>query len=424
MDEAALIDASALVLGGVPAATLARAYGTPLLVLDLDVLDSALARFAALSAEFAVDVAYAGKALLFTALAKRVARAGLGLDVCSLGELLVAERAQFPPARLTLHGCGKTTEELAAAVAGRVGRVVVDHRDELERLAGLARPEQPIDVLLRLNPGIEAETHRYIRTAGADSKFGFVAAEAVAAVSRTLEIPGLRLAGFHAHIGSNIFAPEPYLATLEVLFESYARALAAGAPLGDLVIGGGFGVATSPGGERFDAAALLGSVTGRTRELAARYAVAAPRLGIEPGRAIVAEAGTSLYSVVTVKQHGERRFVIVDGGLADNPRPALYGADHAPLAVGRAFATESSEALVCGRSCESDELGIARLPVDLHAGDLLALRSTGAYTYSMSSNYNRFPRPAVVFAGAGSHRAVINREPQDALLAFEAADGL
>jgi diaminopimelate decarboxylase len=144
-------------------------------------------------------------------------------------------------------------------------------------------------------------------------------------------------------------------------------------------------------------------------------------LGIEPGRSIVAEAGTSLYRIVTVKRHGERRFVIVDGGLADNPRPALYGADHAPVAVGRQFAAEAGEALVCGRSCESDELGSALLPVDVRAGDLLALRTTGAYTFSMSSNYNRFPRPAVVFAGGGGHHAVVEREPHDMLLAFESS---
>jgi diaminopimelate decarboxylase len=411
-----------VLLGGVPAGDLAERYGTPLLVLDVDVLDAALARFAALADRLGVDVAYAGKALLFTALAERIAGAGLGLDVCSLGELLVAERARVPAGRLTFHGCGKSDDELRAAVAGRVGRIVVDHRDELDRLAALADPERPLDVLLRINPGIEAETHRYVRTAGADSKFGFVEAQVAAAVERTLAVPGLRLAGLHAHIGSNVFAREPYLAALEVLFEHYRAARTAGAPLGELVLGGGFGVASGGGEDRFDAEAMLAAASARVRELAAEARVPTPRLGIEPGRAIVAEAGTSLYRVVTVKQHGDRRFVIVDGGLADNPRPALYGADHAPTAVGRRFAAESSEALVCGRSCESDELGTATLPVDLRAGDLLALRTTGAYTFSMSSNYNRFPRPAVVFAGGGRHRPVIAREAHDALLAYEVSD--
>ena len=408
-----------MVLGGVPAAQLAQIYGTPLLVLDVDVLDAALDRFAGLSKRFGIDVAYAGKALLFTALAERVAAAGLGLDVCSLGELLVAERAKFPAARLTLHGCGKTHEELRAAVEGRVGRIVVDHRDELEALAALSRPDRRLDVLLRINPGIEADTHRYVRTAGADSKFGFVEGEVGAAVARTLAVPGLRLAGLHAHIGSNVFAIEPYLAALDVILGVYGAAYGAGAPLGDLVMGGGFGVAAEPGGARFDAEALVAALTARLGDPA--HSFSAPRLGIEPGRAIVAEAGTSLYRIVTVKRHGERRFVIVDGGLADNPRPALYGADHAPVAVGRRFADDAGDALVCGRSCESDELGSALLPVDVRAGDLLALRMTGAYTFSMSSNYNRFPRPAVIFAGSGRHHAVVRREPHDMLLAFESA---
>jgi diaminopimelate decarboxylase len=412
-------------IGGVPAAELARAYGTPLLVLDLDLLDAALARYAALSTEFDVDVSYAGKALLFTALARRVAAAGLGLDVCSLGELLVAERAGFPVSRLTFHGCGKTVAELQAAVDGRVGRLVIDHGDEVEALAGLAgNPERPLEVLLRINPGIEAETHRYVRTAGADSKFGLVASEFGAAVARVKGVPGLRLTGLHAHIGSNIFSVEPYLATLDILYDLYLEGRACGAPLEELVLGGGFGVPNLATGERFEAAALLGAALGRLRDLGRRAGSerALPRLGIEPGRSIVAQAGTSLYRVVTVKHRGRRRFVIVDGGLADNPRPALYGADHAPLAVGRAFADEYGEALVCGRSCESDELGTAMLPSDVRAGDLIALRTTGAYTYSMSSNYNRFPRPAVLFAGGGKHHAVVAREPDDALLAYEALD--
>jgi diaminopimelate decarboxylase len=414
-------------IGGVPAVDLAEAYGTPLLVIDRDVLDAALARYAALSAEFDVNVSYAGKALLFTALAERVAAAGLGLDVCSLGELLVAERARFPVARLTFHGCGKTVEELQAALDGRVGRLVIDHRDELDLLSALANDTgRPLDVLLRVNPGVEADTHRSVRTAGHESKFGFAPDDLVAAFARVKDAPGLRLVGLHAHIGSNIFAIEPYLRTLDVLYDLYLEGRAHGAPLEELILGGGFGVSNARGGERFEAAALLGAALGRLRDLGKRVGSerALPRLGIEPGRSVVAEAGTSLYRVVTVKGEGNRRIVIVDGGLADNPRPALYGADHAPFALGRPFPDECDEALICGRSCESDELGRATLPSDVRAGDLIGMRSTGAYTFSMSSNYNRFPRPAVVFAGGGRHYTVIHREPHDVLLAFEARDAV
>jgi diaminopimelate decarboxylase len=177
-----------------------------------------------------------------------------------------------------------------------------------------------------------------------------------------------------------------------------------------MILGGGFGVDPHPGGERFDVDAVLGDVAAAVAREAAKRGLPAPQVGIEPGRAIVARAGTSLYRVVAVKQNGTRRFAIVDGGLADNPRPALYGAYHHPRLAGRASSAEVREFAVCGRSCESDRLVDAPLPGDLRAGDLLALETTGAYTYSMASNYNRFPRPAVVVAERGTHRVVVRRE--------------
>jgi diaminopimelate decarboxylase len=405
--------------GGVDPVELARAYGTPLLVLDTDVLDAALARFAGIATRYGVDVAYAGKALLFGALARRVEHAGLGLDVCSLGELLVAERAGFPAPRLTFHGCGKTGAEIEAALARRVGRIVVDHREELDALAAAADGADPLDIVLRVNPGIEADTHRYVRTSGADSKFGFYGDDLAAALARTREAAGLRLTGLHCHLGSNLFAVEPYVAAVEALFDVYTVARDGGAPVTELIAGGGFGVDPAPGGEQFEPEKAVRAASARLRELAAARGLPLPRLGIEPGRAIVAEAGTTLYRVVTVKRHGARRFVIVDGGLADNPRPALYDADHAPVATGRLFGGPLEPATLCGRSCESDEMAETAFPADLRAGDLVALRTTGAYTYSMSSNYNRFPRPPIVFAGNGHHALAVRREPDDAQRVFE-----
>jgi len=400
----------AATFGGVGAEELASAYGTPLLVIDTDVLDADVATFTALRDELDVDICYAGKALLFVALARHIAVAGLGLDVCSLGELLTAERAGFPPERLVMHGCGKTAEELQAAADGRVGRIVVDHRDELEALAALIRPPATLRVLLRVNPGIEAHTHAYVRTGGEESKFGFALGDVDAAIERALAAPGLELAGIHAHIGSQIFDASPYAASLPVVFDLYADARARGAPVTDLVLGGGFGVDPHPGGERFDTRAALAKLAAALDELAAARGIPRPRLGIEPGRAIVARAGTSLYRVVTVKRHGARRFAIVDGGIADNPRPALYGAYHHPALAGRVSHATPELTTICGRSCENDRLIEAPLPADLRAGDLLSLETTGAYTYSMASNYNRFPKPAVVFAGGGQHRAVVRRE--------------
>jgi diaminopimelate decarboxylase len=403
-------------IGGVPASELARTYGTPLLAIDTDVLDAAIATFAGLGAEFELDVCYAGKALLFVALARRLASSPLGLDVCSLGELLTGERAGMPAARMVMHGCGKTAAELDAVVAGRVGRVVVDHSEELAALAARARPKHPVAVLLRVNTGIEALTHAYVRTGGEDSKFGFPLDELEAAVGVTLAAPGLRLGGLHSHLGSQIFEGSPYQASLAILLDAYAAARALGAPVSEVVVGGGFGVDPHPEGDRFALRSALAALRSELVAGARARGLPLPRLGVEPGRAIIAEAGSSLYRVVSVKRQGTRRFAIVDGGIADNPRPALYGAYHHPELAGRSSEAPLEEFTVCGRSCENDRLVVARLPGDLAAGDLLTLGTAGAYTYSMASNYNRFGRPPIVFAGGGKHHQVVRRErPEDVL---------
>jgi len=386
-----------------------------LLALDADVLDRKLEMFASLGAELDLDVAYAGKALLVGALAKRLIGTSLSLDVCSLGELVVAERAGFPAARIVMHGCGKSDEELSAAVAGRVGRLVIDHRTELERLVELASQARPLEVFLRVNSGIEAHTHAYVRTGGEDSKFGFALGDVVAASARVAQARGLRLGGLHSHLGSQLFDEQPYRASLLAMLEVYAEARAGATSLGEVIVGGGFGVDSRPGSPQSDPRAIVTSLAALNRERSSELGMPPPRLGIEPGRAIVAEAGTSLYRVLAVKDQGSRRFVIIDGGLGDNPRPALYGAYHHPrLAAGRSSAERQTT--VCGRSCENDELVTAPLPSDIAAGDVLAFLTTGAYTFSMASNYNRFPRPALVFAGGGSHRAVVRRESNEDLM--------
>jgi diaminopimelate decarboxylase len=399
-----------LTLGGVGANELALRYGTPLLVIDTAVLDANIARFTDTAAALGIDVAYAGKALLFVSLAKHLARTPLKLDVCSLGEIETAERAGFPAQRLVFHGCGKTAEELAAAVAGRVGRIVIDHRDELAALGALADPAHPAAVLLRVNTGVVAQTHAYVRTGGEDSKFGFNLEEIDEILARTQAMPGLRLVGIHSHIGSQIFEAPAFAANLATALDVYARALVLRAPLSELIIGGGFGVDAIADRIGLDIAVLLQELrTLLDRECALR-AIAAPRLGIEPGRAIIATAGTTLYRVVTTKRQGARHFVIVDGGMADNPRPALYKAYHHPALASRRSQAPDVETTICGRSCENDQLVVAPMPSDLRPGDLLTFGTTGAYTFAMASNYNRFPRPAVVFAGEGRHREVVRRE--------------
>jgi diaminopimelate decarboxylase len=402
--------------GGVTASELARTYGTPLIVIDTDVLDRNVAAFTAIAGECGVEVAYAGKALLFVALARRLARAGLSLDVCSLGELYTAERAGVPPQRLILHGCGKTDAELEAALCGRVGRIVVDNREELERLIERARPAHPLHALLRINSGIEAHTHAYVRTGGEDSKFGFPLETLDAAFARCAAAPGIRLVGIHTHIGSQIFESDAYEAAAAVMLDAIVQARTHGIVLEELVLGGGFGVAAAPGDAPLDAAATVRGVAQIVARTAAARGIRAPRLGIEPGRAIVAEAGTTLYRIVSVKKQGSRRYAIVDGGMTDNPRPALYDAYHHPELVSRRSQAPLVETTISGRACENDELVRTDLPRDLAAGDLLALGVTGAYTFSMASNYNRFARPAVVFAGGGEHRLVVRRESLEDLV--------
>ncbi|HEY9086031.1 MAG TPA: diaminopimelate decarboxylase [Candidatus Tyrphobacter sp.] len=403
--------------GGIPAQTLADRYGTPLLVLDLDALDAAITRCRAVCDSNGVEIAYAGKALLLAALARFVDARGLALDVCSLGELLTAERGGVPAGRITLHGCGKCDDELLAAAEGRVGRIVVDGVEELERLTRVARTDAPVPVLLRLNPGIEAHTHAFVRTGGQDTKFGIAPRDEARARALLRDAPALRFLGLHAHVGSQVYETGAFVANAEALIQAAARFAHDGLVVEEIVVGGGFGVTTHPDrpDERIDFAATIASIAAAVRATAARVGVPPPRIGIEPGRMLVGPAGKTLYRVCAVKRQARRTFVVVDGGLFENPRPALYGAYHHAVAASRAN-LDLHEVVLCGRSCENDELGRAMLPRELREGDLVALEVTGAYTYSMASNYNRFARPAVIGIEGGKDRLLARRESLEDVL--------
>lgn len=406
-----------LLLGGIRADELAEAYGTPLLVLDLDVVDDAIAAFQRVCAPRNVEIAYAAKAFISIAFARHLAQRNIGLDVCSLGELRTAERGGFTAERLTLHGAGKSDVELQAAADGRVGRVIVDSVEELERLARLTDAARGINVMLRLNTGIEAHTHAFVRTGGDDTKFGIHARDEDSAAAILRAHPYLRYTGLHAHIGSNIYEPDAFVANAEALIEAAARFAARGCVTESIVVGGGFGIQMQPGGdESVDIDATVAAIEQRVAVRTAELGLAQPSIGIEPGRSIVAPAGTTLYRIMAVKAQTHRHFAIVDGGLFENPRPALYGASHHVTTAAPAQARER-EMTICGRSCENDELGAVQLPDDLHSGDLLAMCTTGAYTFSMASNYNRFPRPAVIALQNGTHRLLVNRETIDDVIA-------
>lgn len=405
-----------LTIGGARASELAQHYGTPLMVLDYDVLDAAVAAFCAASAPHGIEVSYAGKALLLVALARHMKHTPLHLDVCSLGELCVAERAGFPAGRISFHGCGKTEDELDAAAMGRTGRIIVDNLDELRRLAIRGDEQTPVPLLLRLNTGIEAHTHEFVRTSGDKTKFGFDPAALPAALELLSAHRNLRFLGLHAHIGSQIYEQGAFVANAQALMERAAFCAQAGFASEAIVVGGGFGVQMHPDRpSRLDLSATLAAIAGAVSQEAQRLGIARPRIGIEPGRALIAHAGTSLYTVMAVKNEFGRPYAIVDGGVYENPRPALYDAYHHTVSASRE-GNATVQTVLCGRTCENDQLGVADLPQDLRAGELLATCTTGAYTYSMASNYNRFTRPAVVAVRAGAHSLVARRESIDDVL--------
>ncbi len=412
-DGATISGSGRLSLAGCDLVELAGRFGTPLIVYDEDHLRARCREARAVFGEGAV--AYAAKAFLCRAMVELVHEERLHLDVSTGGEMHSALAAGFPPERLVLHGNYKSAEELAAAVEAGVGRIVVDCFEELDRLDALAaqtgcRPP----VLLRVTPGIEAHTHVYLATGRDDSKFGFTVSTGAAAeaVARARASDSVELVGIHAHIGSQVFRLDS--------FERAVATLAAFAnPLGlpELSVGGGLGVAYVTGEE-------APSITewGRTVLQAASAAGVTARLSVEPGRAIVAAAAVTLYSIGAVKAlPGIRTYVAVDGGLSDNPRPVLYGSGYEAFLPRAADAARPRAVRVVGKNCESGDILVAdgHLPHDLDTGDILGVPVAGAYGYSMASNYNKMPRPAVVFVRDGEARPVIRRETIDDLLRLD-----
>jgi len=412
LSRTAEVDANGhLRVGEIDLLDLAAEFGTPLFVYDEFHLRQACR--AAVEA-WGDGVAYAAKAFLCRAMARLAYEEGMHLDVASGGELHVALSAGVPPERLVLHGNNKSEDELATALAHGVGRIVVDSFDEIARLGRLldtptARPDRP-RVLVRITPGVEAHTHEFVRTGGEDSKFGFsvasgAAAEAVAALEL---LPSVELVGVHAHIGSQVFDVSSFEQAAEVVGRFFA-------PLGlpELVVGGGLGVPYVNG----ESAPTQAQWAAATRSACARAGVdPSVRISAEPGRSIVASAGLTLYTVGTVKKlPGIRTYVSVDGGMSDNPRPVLYGSGYEAF-LPRAVGAPRTEAVrVVGKHCESGDLVVPNgfVPDDLHVGDILATPVTGAYGYAMASNYNKVPRPAVVFVADGSARVVVRRESVD-----------
>jgi diaminopimelate decarboxylase len=403
-----------LAIGGCDSVALAGEFGTPLYVFDEHTLRRRCAEF---KEEFGgrypdISVIYAAKAFINRAMALLLKEEGLGLDVVSGGELGIARSADFPMDRVYFHGNNKSAEELGMALRWGVGRVVVDNFNELEMLAGLAG-EKGADILLRLTPGIDPHTHRYVTTGIVDSKFGFTPSTWGEAVARAMAAPGLKLVGLHFHLGSGIFETDPYKKAIGVVLEFAADMKRKhGFELGELDIGGGFGVGYTVDEAPPPVAAFAEVIAAEIGSWCRRLALSSPRLVIEPGRAIVAQAGVALYRVGAVKEiPGVRSYVSVDGGMGDNIRPALYGSRHEALVADRASAETANEVTVAGRFCESGDILVEDITLPpVAAGDILAVADGGAYCLPMASNYNASFRPAVVMVREGRARLIRRRE--------------
>ncbi|GAA0386469.1 diaminopimelate decarboxylase [Microbispora corallina] len=405
-------------LGGVDLMEVVRRFGTPAYVMDE--ADVRLRCRAYRSALPRAEIAYAAKAFWCRAMAAWVRSEGLSLDVCSAGELAVARSAGFPADRIILHGNAKTPADLRAAVDERVGRVVIDDIAEINRLAALVPAGTRQKVLVRVIPDIEAGAHAAIRTGGEDHKFGLSIGGGAAgeAVSRILAQPRLELVGLHCHLGSQIADAAPYEEAARVLVEQLARIRDAhGVVLPQLDLGGGHAIAYTSGQTGL-APARLAAVAASVEERSAGIGLPVPRLTFEPGRAVSGPAGVTLYRVIAVKKGLRRTYVAVDGGMSDNPRPALYGAPHEVRMIGRASLAGEREYMVVGHHCESgDTLAEAvRLPADVRPGDVLGVAATGAYNHTMASTYNMTGRPPVVAVSRGAARLVVRREGVDDLL--------
>ena len=417
-----------LTLGGVDVRDLAGEFGTPLFVTDEeDVRGRCREYIEAFGPPGAsTSVYYAAKAFCSRAVLRWVTEEGLGVDVCTGGELEVALAAGVEPALITMHGNNKLPAELSRGVAAGVGHIVIDSFEEIARLAYYAqaagaRPR----VLVRVTTGVEAHTHEFMATAHDDQKFGFSLASGAAdeAVRRVLALPSLDFAGLHSHIGSQIFDTAGFEVAAHRVIELAARIVAEhGVAVPELDLGGGFGIAYTPDDDPPEVKSLAAGLRAILSAQCAAFGLPVPRLTIEPGRSIIGPSTVTLYEVGTIKDvDGIRSYVSVDGGMSDNIRTALYDASYSCVLASRSSSAPPMLSRVVGRHCESGDIVVrhAYLPADLAPGDLLAVAATGAYCRSLASNYNHLPRPGVVAVREGGAREIVRRETLADLLSLD-----
>jgi diaminopimelate decarboxylase len=419
----------AVAIGGASLDALAAEHGTPLMLLDETELRGRAARIRAAFHAVLDDpiVYYAGKALLTSDVARWVTAEGLGVDVCSGGELALVRAAGIDLALVGYHGSNKSERDLRTAVAAGVGTIVVDSElDRLTRIAAEAGVRQGIR--LRINVGVHASTHEFLATSHEDQKFGVPIADAPALVARIRADGVLALRGLHTHIGSQIFDGAGFAAAFDRMVALHASLLPGG-DLPELNVGGGFGIAYTEADDPEPIETIAASFAQALRAACEREGIAMPRVAIEPGRWIAGPAGVTVYRVGTVKRmelaDGERVYVSVDGGMSDNPRHVLYGARYTARVVQRSSDVAPVRARVVGLHCESGDIVVdeVALPGDIGPGDLLAVPATGAYCASLASTYNMTPRPPIVAVADGASRVLVRRETIDDLLARDAGLG-
>ena len=416
-------------IAGVPLPEIAAEYGTPVVVIDEDDFRS---RCRDMAAAFLApgNVHYASKAFLTRRVARWVDEEGLALDVASENELRIALAADFPPERITVHGNNKSDEFLRLCVESKVGHVVIDSHQELAQLEAVAKQAGvKQDVFVRVKPGVDAHTHEFIATSHEDQKFGISLAtgDALSAATAAIASDWLELTGLHCHVGSQVFDAEGFKLAAERVLGLYAEIWKTqGVALGYLDLGGGYGIAYMPGESPLDVNAVAHDLLVAVQEVADELGIAAPTVVVEPGRAIAGPSAVTVYTAGVIKDVDtsyttSRRYIAVDGGMSDNIRPSLYGALYDARVVNRFTDGAPTDTRLVGSHCESGDILVeeASWPDDIAPGDLIALAATGAYCYSMASNYNAFGRPAVVSVRGGEVTPMVRRETVEDLIARE-----
>ena len=426
-----------LVIAGCKASSLAKEFGTPLFVIDeTDFKSRIMGWKSALNSNFgnsAGEVYYASKSFVSVEVAKWISEAGIGIDVCTGGELAVALAANFPADRIEVHGNNKSEDEIRAAIEVGVAKIVIDSMQEIERVDRIAKAANKVQkVLLRITPGVEAHTHEAISTAHEDVKFGFSIASGAAwkAINAAQSAANISLEGLHCHIGSQIFENEGFILATKRLLELSAKFRDEfKSELLELDLGGGYGIAYLAGDKTFDPNQVMAALAELVKSECNRHNLKVPKISIEPGRAIAGPTTTTLYEVGTTKDveldgGKTRRYIAVDGGMSDNIRPGLYGAKYSALLANRTSSAPAINSRLVGKHCESGDIIIRDidLPSDIAPGDILAIPATGAYGRSMASNYNHMLKPAVISVANGAARTILRRETEADLLALDVVE--